>query len=85
VRITYRPENDEAIIYVSEEKQSQKGGGTYLVCINDETADPPSSIDVQLGFEGKQRLLFIIVRPASVALPADLLASAERPRVETSS
>jgi hypothetical protein len=44
----------------------------------DEQNPRPVSIEVQLGFEGYERLLWMTVRPASEALPADLLATAER-------
>jgi hypothetical protein len=32
----------------------------------------------QLGFEGEQRLVFVMVCPTSKVLPAELLAQAER-------
>ena len=75
MRIAYDSKLDEAWVYLSEEKQSKEHGGTHLVCVPDNTLPEPRSINVQLGFEGN-RLLFVIVRPASVALPADLLANA---------
>lgn len=79
MRIEYEAKVDRATIHLSDEKQS-KAGGTYLLCFPDETQPEPRSIDVQLGFE-ENRLLFVIVRPASVALPAELLAGAEKSAV----
>lgn len=83
MRVVYDEEQDEARIYFSKERQSREAGGTYLVLVNDEEKPRPRSVEVQLGFEGRQRLLFIIVSPASEVLPAALLAEAERPSTES--
>jgi hypothetical protein len=78
VRIILDEGRDQATIYLSDERQSTSRGSTYLVLANDEDSPRPRSTEVQLGFEAERRLLFIIVRPASEVLPADLLAEAER-------
>jgi hypothetical protein len=62
--------HDRATIYLGEERQTYDEGGTYLVL-----TDPA---EVQLGFEGEDRLVFVSVCPASKVLPAELLAQAER-------
>jgi hypothetical protein len=78
VRITLDEQRDQATIYLSDEPQTYEGGSTYLVLASDEEKPRPESVEVQLGFEGERRLLFIMVRPASEALPAALLTEAER-------
>jgi len=70
VLVTLDDTHDRATIYLSEERQSYEHGGTYLVL-----TDP---VEVQLGFEGEHRLVFVMVCPASKVLPAELLAQAER-------
>lgn len=78
MRITLDEGRDEATIHLSDEPQSYERGSTYLVLANDEKEPRPRSVEVQLGFEDERRLLFILVRPASEALPAALLEHAER-------
>jgi hypothetical protein len=78
MRLTLDEKRDLATLYFSDEHQTYEGGGTYLVLANDEQNPRPVSTEVQLGFEGYERLLWIMVRPASQALPEDLLATAER-------
>jgi hypothetical protein len=78
LRVTLDEVRDLATIYFTDEKQSYERGATYLVLANDEEAPRPVSIEVQLGFEEYRRLLWITVRPASQALPPDLLGAAER-------
>ena len=63
-------QRDRATIYLSDERQSYEHGGTYLVL-----TDP---VEVQLGFEGDHRLVFVIVCPASKMLSTELLEQAER-------
>jgi hypothetical protein len=70
MRVTLDAERDRATVYLSEERQSYEQGGTYLVL-----TEP---VEVQLGFEGEHRLVFVIVHPASKVLPPELLAKAER-------
>jgi hypothetical protein len=76
MRITLDPDRDEARIHVSDEPQSYERGSTYLVLANDEENPRPDPVEVQLGFNDERRLLLILVRPASQALPAALLAQA---------
>jgi hypothetical protein len=78
MRLTLDEQRDLATLYFRSERQTYDTGGTYLVLVNDEQNPRPVSIEVQLGFEGYERLLWMTVRPASEALPADLLATAER-------
>lgn len=80
MRITYDPDRDLARIRFSDERQSYDEGSTEWVLLNDEVGSDLPLIDVQLGFEGGTRLLWMSVSPASVALPGDLLASAETTR-----
>jgi hypothetical protein len=70
MRVRLDTEHDRATIYLSDERQSYEHGGTGLVL-----TDP---VEVQLGFEGEHRLVFVIVCPASKVLPDELLAQAER-------
>jgi hypothetical protein len=70
-------DRDELWLYFSEEHQSYERGATYLVLANDEENPRPRSIEVQLGFEDSRRLLWMTVRPASEALPSEMLAEAE--------
>jgi hypothetical protein len=42
------------------------------------TTREPIPVEVQIGFEDYERLVFISIRPASKALPPELLASATR-------
>jgi hypothetical protein len=70
VLVTLDKAHDRATIYLGEERQTYEDGATYLVL-----TDP---VEVQLGFEGETRLVFVSVCPASKVLPAELLAQAER-------
>src|SRR5204862_7997518 len=70
MRIRLNTQHDRATIYVSDERASYEHVGTYLVL-----TDP---VEVQLGFEGEHRLLFVIVCPASKMLSSELLEQAER-------
>jgi len=78
MRLELDETRDEVRIYFSAERQTYESGATYFVLANDEEHPRPDPVEVQLGFEDCERLLFMIVRPASKALPADLLASAVR-------
>ena len=78
VWISYDPNLDEATIRLSDERQSYDEGQTQMVQVRDDTGPEPLTIDVQLGFEGNRRLMWVSVHPASVALSAELLASAEK-------
>jgi hypothetical protein len=78
MRLTLDEKRDLATLFFSDEHQTYEGGGTYLVLAHDEEKPRPVPIEVQLGFERYERLLWMTVRPASEALPADLLATAER-------
>jgi hypothetical protein len=77
MRLTLDEQRDLATLYFSNERQTYDDGGTYLVLVNDEENPRPVSIEVQLGFERNERLLWVTVRPASKALPAEMLATAE--------
>lgn len=68
--VTLDEAHDRATIYLGEERQTCEHGGTYLVL-----TEP---VEVQLGFEGEHRLVFVTVCPASQVLPAELLAQAKR-------
>jgi hypothetical protein len=73
VHIRLDTEGDRATIYLGEyERQSYEHGSTYLVM-----TEP---VEVQLGFEGEHRLLWVSVCPASKGLSPQLLAQAERKR-----
>jgi hypothetical protein len=78
VRILLDEARDEATIAFTDERQSYENGSTHTVLANTRESPYPESIEVQLGFEDERRLLFILVRPASVALPQELRAQAER-------
>jgi hypothetical protein len=77
MKLTLDEKRDLATVYFSDERQTYDGGATYLVLANDEQNPCPVSIEVQLGFEDCERLLWMTVRPASEALPAEFLATAE--------
>ena len=63
-------DRDEATIYFGDEKgQSFEHGHTSLVLT--------VPAEVQLGFEGERRLIWMSVRPASLVLPPELLDQAE--------
>jgi hypothetical protein len=81
VRVELDETRDEARIYVSDERQSHERAATHLVLANDKNDPHPSPTEVQLGFKDYRRLLFVTVRPASEALPAEVLASATRRRL----
>jgi hypothetical protein len=76
--VTLDAERDIATFHVSDDQQSYERGSTYLVLANDEDAPRSNPVEVQLGFEDGQRLLWITVHPASEALPAALLDAAAR-------
>jgi hypothetical protein len=80
VRVELDETRDEARIYISDEQQSYKRGATYLVLANDKNEPHPTPTQVQLGFEDYRRLLWVTVRPASAALPHEVLATAARRR-----
>ena len=78
VRLTLDEDRDEATIYLSDERQSDERGATFLVVAHDKSNPTPEVITVQLGFEEYERLLWIKVSQASKALPDALLAQADR-------
>ena len=78
MRMVLDEARDTATFYFSDERQSYEAGATYLVLANDEDNPRPFSIEVQLGFEANEHLLWMTVHPASMALPPELLDSAKR-------
>jgi hypothetical protein len=83
MRIELDEAADTVTFRFSEERQSYEAGGTYLV-LADEDGSRPDPIEVQIGFEAEERLLWMSVHPASRALPAELLGSAQRVEVSRS-
>jgi hypothetical protein len=78
MRIELNEARDEATVHFGDERQTHEDGATWLVLINDDDHPRADPVEVQIGFEDYERLIFINVRPASKALPAELLASATR-------
>jgi hypothetical protein len=80
VRIVLDEERDEAMIFLSDERQSAERGATYGVVVHDtlKGTPDPDSVLVNVAFEDYERLLWIKVNRASKALPQALLADAER-------
>jgi hypothetical protein len=70
VHISLDAEGDRATIYLGDDRQSYEHGVTYLALTH--------PVEVQLGFEGEHRLVFVMVHPASKVLPAELLGEAEQ-------
>jgi hypothetical protein len=69
VRVNLDQERDQATIFFgSVERQSYEHGWTSLVM-----TEPA---EIQLGFEGEHRLVFMMARPASLVLPPEVLAKA---------
>jgi hypothetical protein len=78
MRIELNEAQDEAKPYFSAERQTYAGGATWMILVADEHRPQPDPVEVQIGFENYERFVFVSVRPASKALPAELLASATR-------
>jgi hypothetical protein len=70
VRVSFDQEHDQATIFFGDaERQSYEHGWNSLVMTQ--------PAEIQLGFEGGDRLIFMMVSPASLILPPELLAKAD--------
>jgi hypothetical protein len=83
MRVEFDEERDRAkFIFVDDARQTRDGGYTEAMYVTDASIEPTSEpgLMVQVGFETPLKLLWLSVEPASLALPRDVLAAAERRR-----
>ena len=77
MRVTFEPRTDMAYIYLTESDEARTVAQTEPLIVDLRTG---SRRLINLDFDSSGRLLGIEVDGAAAALPASLLAAAERPR-----